>query len=616
MASDLSPFSALKKPYQAALNGDWEAMKSFYDKHPEHVVRPLTIDGLTPLHIAGYSSEGTELLQHLLSLLPPSEIPLAISKKSDHHNNVFHEVASTNNVASAKLLISELSQNNLPKLKMILEDRNQIGETPLFRAAALGKDKTLGTKKEINGMTGLHLLAKMPSAFRSSCDMGKVKRLLYHFQQTSSQTEDLERGGQDTSSPRQSNKHPPAISRKYYDMWRGLAKEWPAIDEIWKAKRKHESAIELTKLLVKMDTTWTDSLKVEDRPISLGKGILDALDDESNSTEGGADKGGRGDQTPDTPLLIAASEGIVEIFDEILYVNPQAIEHINKDEVTIVVAAIRHRRREIFRRLKMMKGVMEHRLFSLIDKRGYTILHHAADMKNYNGGTRAGPALQLQEELQWFERVRKIVPSHYVMHRNNAGKTADELFKEQHAGLLNKAERWIKETSQSCSAIAILVATVVFTAALTVPGGNDKTGHPIFLHSPFFLFFIIMDVISLASSLTYVVMFLSILTSPFKQENFLEALPRKLMIGFTLLFLSITTTMLSFAATIFLINHFDKKAMTITLINIAVLLPVSIFALMQFPLYVALSRKMNSLFKKIMKKALQQTSISHFFHGR
>ena len=214
------------------------------------------------------------------------------------------------------------------------------------------------------------------------------------------------------------------------------------------------------------------------------------------------------------------------------------------------------------------------------------------------------------------QRVRKIVPSHYVMHRNNAGKTADELFKEQHAGLLKRAERWIKETSQSCSAIAILVATVVFTAALTVPGGNDQKGHPIFLHSPFFLFFIIMDVISLASSLTYVVMFLTILTSPFKQENFLESLPRKLMIGFTLLFLSITTTMLSFAATIFLINHFDKKALTITLVNIAVLLPVSVFALMQFPLYIALSSKMHSLFKKIMKKALRQTSISQFFHGR
>jgi len=209
--------------------------------------------------------------------------------------------------------------------------------------------------------------------------------------------------------------------------------------------------------------------------------------------------------------------------------------------------------------------------------------------------------------------VRKIVPSHYVMHRNNSGKTADELFKEQHAKLLEKAERWIKETSQSCSAVAVLVATVVFTAAYTVPGGNDQRGHPVFLHSPFFLFFTIMDVVSLASSLTYIVMFLSILTSPFKQENSLKSLPQKLMIGFTLLFLSMTTTMLSFTATIFLINHFEKKALTVTLINIAVLLPVSMFAFMQFPLYVALPGNMHSLFKKIMKKALRRISIPHLF---
>jgi hypothetical protein len=199
------------------------------------------------------------------------------------------------------------------------------------------------------------------------------------------------------------------------------------------------------------------------------------------------------------------------------------------------------------------------------------------------------------------------------MHRNNSGKTTDELFKEQHAELLEKAERWIKETSQSCSVVAVLVATIVFTAAYTVPGGNDQWGHPVFLHSPFFLFFTIMDVVSLASSLTYVVMFLSLLTSPFKQENFLKSLPRKLMIGFTLLFLSMTTTMLSFTATIFLINHFEKKTLTVTLINIAIMLPVSMFAIMQFPLYVALSSNMHSLFKKIMKKALRGISIPRLF---
>jgi hypothetical protein len=199
------------------------------------------------------------------------------------------------------------------------------------------------------------------------------------------------------------------------------------------------------------------------------------------------------------------------------------------------------------------------------------------------------------------------------MHRNNSGKTTDELFKEQHAELLEKAERWIKETSQSCSVVAVLVATIVFTAAYTVPGGNDQWGHPVFLHSPFFLFFTIMDVVSLASSLTYVVMFLSLLTSPFKQENFLKSLPRKLMIGFTLLFLSMTTTILSFTATIFLINHFEKKTLTVTLINIAIMLPVSMFAIMQFPLYVALSSNMHSLFKKIMKKALRGISIPRLF---
>jgi hypothetical protein len=102
--------------------------------------------------------------------------------------------------------------------------------------------------------------------------------------------------------------------------------------------------------------------------------------------------------------------------------------------------------------------------------------------------------------------------------------TVIEPFKEKHEGLLKKAQEWIKESSQSCSAVAVLVATVVFAAAYTVPGGNDDKGRPIFLHSHFFLFFTVKDVVSLASSLTSVVMFLSILTSPFEQQNCLKSL--------------------------------------------------------------------------------------------
>jgi len=201
-----------------------------------------------------------------------------------------------------------------------------------------------------------------------------------------------------------------------------------------------------------------------------------------------------------------------------------------------------------------------------------------------------------------MQRVRKIMPSHYVMHRNNDNKTADELFKETHRKLLKRAQMWIKETSQSCSTVAVLVATVVFAAAYTVPGGNDDSGRPIFLHSPFFLFFTIMDVVSLACSLTSVIMFLSILTSPLEQENFLKDLPRKLMVGFTLLFFSVTTTMLSFMATILLIIRLEKKTWTTTLIYTAAFLPVSVFALMQFPLYLAVTSSLRSFLKRIMKK--------------
>jgi hypothetical protein len=203
-----------------------------------------------------------------------------------------------------------------------------------------------------------------------------------------------------------------------------------------------------------------------------------------------------------------------------------------------------------------------------------------------------------------MQRVRKIMPSHYVMHRDNDNKTADEFFKETHGDLLKKAQTWIKETSQSCSTVAVLVATVVFAAAYTVPGGTDEEGYPKFRYKPSFLFFPIMDVLAIASSLSSVVMFLSILTSPFGQENLLKSLPRKLMVGFTFLFLSVTTTMLTFTATVLLIIQLEKKshAWTMTLTYAAALFPVCVFAIVQFPLYGKSINFLCSQSKKIIRK--------------
>ncbi|XP_073261080.1 uncharacterized protein [Populus alba] len=344
------------------------------------------------------------------------------------------------------------------------------------------------------------------------------------------------------------------------------------------------------------------------------------------------DVGGKGEH----PLFIATSNGIEEIAKEILQKFPQGVELVNETGQNIMHVAVMHRQREIYRYVKKKFKPIMVRLSSRIDNNGYTLLHHVAHMKHYRGGTKPSPALKLQEEIQWFKRVQRAIPPslsekraprddspdnedhlrvvvppdnedhlrvvvlRYKAMQRGKELTALELFQEEHKAQLKLAQEWIEKTSQSCSAVAVLLATVVFAAAYTIPGGSNDLGFPIFLHNRFFLAFTVLDVIALASSLTSVVMFLSILTSPFEYENFYHNIPRKLILGFTLLFLSVMTTMLAFACTLFLVIHFRKK-WTTGLISFAAFFPVTVFALMQFPLYVSFLSTMKDLFKEAGK---------------
>lgn len=151
--------------------------------------------------------------------------------------------------------------------------------------------------------------------------------------------------------------------------------------------------------------------------------------------------------------------------------------------------------------------------------------------------------------------------------------------------------------------MAVLVATVVFAAAYTVPGGTDEYGVPRLLYHPIFIVFTVMDVVALASSLASVVMYLSILTSPCEMWDFRRSLPRKLMAGFALLFFSMATTMLVFSATILVNIKLEKNRWTSSLTYAAAFFPVSIFAMMQFPLYVAMKGCVISLLGKLKKIA-------------
>ncbi|XP_058216520.1 ankyrin repeat-containing protein NPR4-like isoform X1 [Rhododendron vialii] len=193
----------------------------------------------------------------------------------------------------------------------------------------------------------------------------------------------------------------------------------------------------------------------------------------------------------------------------------------------------------------------------------------------------------MQRELQWFEEVKKLLPPNYIEVRNNAEETAAMVFTREHRDLIVAGQKWMKDTANSCTIAAALIVTIVFAAAITVPGGNYDTGLSIFSKKTAFIAFAVSDAISLFTSTTSLLMFLSILTSRYAESDFLHVLPKRLIIGLFTLFLSITTMIVAFSATLYLAFGHDKLWILIPVAALASL-PVTSFVSLQFPLLVDL----------------------------
>ena len=167
---------------------------------------------------------------------------------------------------------------------------------------------------------------------------------------------------------------------------------------------------------------------------------------------------------------------------------------------------------------------------------------------------------------------------------------------------MGKGEKWMKDTASSCTVVGALIVTIMFAVAFTVPGGNDQyKGFPIFFNEKLFMVFIVSDALSLFSSSTSVLMFLGILTSRYAEEDFLEPLPRKMIIGLSTLFFSIVAMMIAFSAALFLMLH--EKSWIFKPIICLASIPITLFVLMQFPLLVAMaiSTYGPSIFDRKMK---------------
>ncbi|GAB4830174.1 hypothetical protein Ancab_019816 [Ancistrocladus abbreviatus] len=644
--------------YEAVLNNDLKKIKTQLFSIQENpiddpqqqqrlLLQGLNVAGDTALHIAAHQSY--DLLRELLDLSQLSPLSSyeggGITMQNVFGNTPLHEAAAAGCLDAVELLCETC--------RYLIDVKNYRDETAMFRAAAFGKthvvkflvrkikqkdleyhcirdcdsisifhvamlghhietalwiqmnvdllpeSEPLHLRMDERHRTCLHLLASTPSVFPSGC---KSKGWIYYclpVDEDNIENVDyddfrymsfcgLEAGGQYVCGP-------------YQFCSRYISKEWPQIETIWSEKRRHTAAINLTKELVQDDLSWELSSKEDVNLAAINqsweKGKAPAVLHSPTHEE--TEVKIEGDESQ-TPLLIAASNGILEIVKAILEVFPQAIEHTDtKTKENILHVTIQHRQREIFSLVKKKKFPLR-RLAMRLDENDNTIMHQVANMEFYRLGTKPNPALQLQEELQWFKRVKRLMPIHYVMHHNKDSKTAKDLFDEKHKEQLEKAQNWTKDTSTSCSTIAALVATVVFAAAYTIPGGTTENGIPNFLHYPLFLVFTVMDIVSLTSSLTSLILFLSILTSPYHMQDFYMSIPRKLMLGFTFLFLSVATAMVAFTVSILLIIQLQKR-WTTTLIYTIALLPVSMFTLVLLPLFAGFKDTLRFTRKRFMQ---------------
>ncbi|KAG2696969.1 hypothetical protein I3760_07G084800 [Carya illinoinensis] len=179
----------------------------------------------------------------------------------------------------------------------------------------------------------------------------------------------------------------------------------------------------------------------------------------------------------ETPILLAAKNGIAEIVERIIEVCPIAINDVNSDNKNIVLLAVENRQPKVYELLKR-RNILKESMFRQLDKEENSALHLAAKLGDKQPWRIPGAALQMQWENKWYEYVRDSMPHTFFPRYNKEGKTPSDLFTETHRNLVEDGSKWLTNTSQSCSVVAALIATVAFTTATTVPGGFESNGTP------------------------------------------------------------------------------------------------------------------------------------------
>ncbi|KAK6152049.1 hypothetical protein DH2020_014684 [Rehmannia glutinosa] len=572
--------------HRAALQGNWEAAKRIFDEDPSALTASINLITATALHAAIGTGKSIHFVEKLVSAMPEESLAVL----DDIGSTALSVAAAVSNLAGATILV-----NKMPNLLYV---PNNFSNFPIQIAALYAQRDMLKylisvTRDDCglnpyDGLPGLRLLIyvidaeffdialylvekypdlarlKLPdntSALKKIAAKNSVfcKTRRFNFWQRFISSRFFE----ETKSRPQYTHGYDIESRKGQVVWQRLhAMLWKFVDRLVLIKNvKDQTLLKLQALrLVKCLCKEIESMS-----------FMEAKDLYFDA------------------IPVAAQLGIHEIVEEIVEAFPSAIYCLTPGyNHYIFHVAVENRSEHVYNLIYQMSD-HKHLYSDLQDSNGNNLLHLAGKLApSHKLNEISGAALQMQHEIQWFKEVEKFVHPHARERLNNAGKSPKMVFTEEHKILKEEGEKWMKDTSNSCTIAAALIATVMFAAAITVPGGNDSNnGYPMFSYDPAFIVFAVSDAISLFTSATSLLMFLAILTSRYAEEDFLRALPKRLIIGLSTLFLSITFMMAAFSATLFLVFG-RKQAWVLIPVGGLACLPVTSFVLLQFPLLVDL----------------------------
>ncbi|KAI7738479.1 hypothetical protein M8C21_030393, partial [Ambrosia artemisiifolia] len=179
-------------------------------------------------------------------------------------------------------------------------------------------------------------------------------------------------------------------------------------------------------------------------------------------------------------LFEAVRLDIHEVVDEILFTSPATINCKDEEGYNIIQSSILNRAEKVYNLIyHIIERTKSHR--EMTDSFSNNLGHLCGKLApSFVLGRTTGAALQLQRELIWF-KWRSSCYLYNLRKKNIYKETPAMVFTREHRDLLKQGETWMKTTAESCSITAALIVTVVFAAAITVPGGsNQESGIPLF----------------------------------------------------------------------------------------------------------------------------------------